>query len=446
MLKRIPNRFFWDWDHSTTWVLNVPGSQNSGVANGYAKEPEIFEEDFRRMTDWCAAHKMQAAGVVGLLRDRHGGVEAARRVCGYAREKGVRIYLITGLYAYGGIYHEGEDAHSLENFLRKNPHCRARNADGSVFTVPYKGRWGTKVDAQGCPSQKEMRDFVVESMDWVFRTIPELGGVQMESCDSGLCQCPACRERRGDKYLEPWVSIADMAGIYPAAVEAVYRNNPDALVICETYHHFLDPECGYMSDPTCENAKALLNMPKSVTWQWKCDKQLRDGSWTENDSLPESMRGFHHVMRSHCGTQWWGTRDALDLERIRRQCRLSAAAGIDGVSMFGESSPFNTGAEMNYLALEYFADDPTASTEAFQKDVMAPLLGGENAAALYTELSRRCERGERLTAGAEEICRLLPKLDTSDARRRWLWLANRLNSFAWESEKSGAAASDAFHG
>ena len=91
MTKGIPNRIFWTWDHSTNWCTNTPGAQNCGVSNEYYKNPEIFVKDYCRAVDWCAANGFNSIGIVGLLRDRHGGVEAARKVCEYGREKGVPI-------------------------------------------------------------------------------------------------------------------------------------------------------------------------------------------------------------------------------------------------------------------------------------------------------------------------------------------------------------------
>lgn len=42
---KIPYRFFWTWDHSTNWMLNVPGSQTAGIGNGYNKLARDFEND-----------------------------------------------------------------------------------------------------------------------------------------------------------------------------------------------------------------------------------------------------------------------------------------------------------------------------------------------------------------------------------------------------------------
>ena len=100
---RIPVRMFWSWDQSTNWCENVDGSQTTGVGNAYTKNQpcRFFMRDYKRVVDWCAAHDMQAVGIAGLLRDRHGGIDAVRRLCAYANSKDVKIYIIGGLFAYG---------------------------------------------------------------------------------------------------------------------------------------------------------------------------------------------------------------------------------------------------------------------------------------------------------------------------------------------------------
>ena len=97
MKDYIPHRFFWSWDHSTNWCLHTLGAQNCGVANAYAKPSESFFEDYKRVVDFCSEHKIGAVGIAGLLRDKHGGAEGARRLCDYANGKGVKIYLFAPL-------------------------------------------------------------------------------------------------------------------------------------------------------------------------------------------------------------------------------------------------------------------------------------------------------------------------------------------------------------
>ena len=273
-MKPIKNKFFWSWDHSTNWSLHTLGAQNCGVANEYLKPSKSFFEDYRRVVDFSAEHGIGAVGIVGLLRDKHGGVDSARRLAAYAMERGVKIYVIAGLYAYGGIYYEGEHKYSMNKFFEKNPDTVGVSQDGEPLYVQFKGKYGHRLEAQGCPSNPILNEYVLESLDWLFREIPELGGIQMESGDSGVCQCPRCKARRG--INDSQISVADMAGIYPAATDVIMSRSKDALVICETYHHFLDEACKFF-DSKEENAdlKRLLNMPKSVFWQWKCDARLR---------------------------------------------------------------------------------------------------------------------------------------------------------------------------
>ena len=435
----IKNRFFWSWDHSTNWIENVPGAQICGVGNEYVKEPHIFELDYKRAIDFAAEHSMTGVGVVGMLRDRHGGVDAARRICSYAREKGTLIYIIAGLFAYGGIYYEGDHKYSLNRFFEKNPETIAVDRNGERVMKCYQGRGGSKKEYNGCASNPLLHEFVLESMDWLFREIPELGGIQMESGDVGVCDCPACRARRGADRADEPISIADMAAIYPDCVDTVLSRSPDALVICETYHHFLDSVCDAFAAKTPDrHLSRLLSMPKSVFFQWKCDRRLRDGGWKSEDRMIENLRPFRHIMRSHTGTQWWGGRNTLGIELIRRQCALSAAAGLDAVSMFGETSTYHTNAEFNYLALEYFANDPQKSVSDFAYDVMAPRLGGYENAQKYGRYAGLYRDHEKIPAAIADIAAISAKQTEYDVIRRWQYLAGFLNSYYYELRAGGS--------
>ena len=302
------------------------------------------------------------------------------------------------------------------------------------MTVKYKGRYGVRDELQGCASNPYLHEFVLESLDWVFREIPELGGIQMESTDNGVCYCPACLKRRGVASLEEPISLADMASIYPDASETIRRVNPNALIICETYHHFLDSECSIFADknPTGD-LKKLLSMPETTFWQWKCDKMLKDGDWHEGDGMIENMKRFRHIVRAHFGTQWWGGRNTFAVDNIRRQCHLSHSAGLDSVSMFGETSVYHSNAEFNYLALEYFADHPNNTNDDFISDIMADRLGGKSKAEFYFESANVFRSDYRKIPGVvSDIARITTELTDYNAIRRWQYLAHFLNSYYFE--------------
>ncbi|MBP5640022.1 MAG: hypothetical protein J6X55_11125 [Victivallales bacterium] len=435
MDKRLNYKIFWSWDHSTNWVLNQTGAQNCGVANPYTKPSETFVRDYKRVVDWCKAHGMDAVGIVGLLRDRHGGVDAVRKLCTYANERGVRIYMIAGLYAYGGIYYEGTSKWSLDNFLRDNPDCMGQDADGKPLWMEHKSPIGVKTEPQGCPSNPKLNQFVLDSLEWVFHEIPELGGIQMESGDYGTCKCPRCQERRAQRDANELMSVVDMLNIYPQAANAVWSQSPDAWVICETYHHFLDKACKmfYDSEPSAD-LQNLLAMPEKTFFQWWCDARLDSGQWSSQDHLPASLTKFRHIMRAHSGTQWLSGRHRLCIDRIRRQCKLSYESGLQGVSMFGESSPFNANDEFNYLAFQYFADAPFATVDNFVTDVMTPLLGSKEYADLYLNLWKYPYHPNSIPAQVTKIGKIIGEFAGKDyeVMRRWQWLATFLNSFYWE--------------
>ena len=428
-------RFFWTWDHSTNWCLNQRGTQNTGVANYYTKESKLFVKDYKRAIDWCAAHKMSAMGCVGMLRDIHGGIDAAREICAYAREHDVRMYLIAGLFSYGGVYYEGNSQWSLDQFLKTHPDCIGRDKDGNQLIMHRINRWGNKPLITGCPSSPELNQYVLDSLDWLFKTIPELGGIQMESGDVGTCQCERCQARRkagGMSEGDSEMSFNDMARIYAKCAKVIWNRSPDAWVICESYRHFLDPECQFfLSENPTPELKELLELPEQTFWQWKCDRRLKSGAWTGEPML-EPLRKFRHIMRAHSGTQWWGGRHTLAVDEIRRQCLLSHKSGLQGVSIFGEGSVFHTNVEFNYLALEYFADHPENTLENFAEDVMASRLGGKLQAEKYLEFGVLNRDPAKIPAAVEEIARILHGVTDYEILRRWNYLASFLNTFYWE--------------
>jgi len=427
-------RLFWNWDHSTNWCLNTIGRQNCGVANPYTKNPEEFLHDYTRMIDFCSENRIDAVGVVGLLRDRHGGMESARKICAYGRKHGVRVYLIAGLYSYGGLYYEGDSPLSLEKFLAENPDCMAQTQDHQPKYLQYCWPHGVKREPTACPSQPRVREYILDSLSRLFSELPELGGIQMEAGDSGLCGCEQCRARRsrsGGADNCSSLSLSDMADIYPDAARVIRNVSKDAWIICENYVHFLNNPA--YCDPDSPAMRKLLSMPDDVFWQWS-DRRLKPGMWKESDRLPDHLRRFRHIMRCHHGTQWDGGRHTLVIDKIREQCRLSQLSGMDSVSLFGECSPFHANTEFNYLALSYFGDAPQAPLQSFMEDIMKPRLGGSlQLAADYTAWAGLTADPAKIPAAVDSITALLPKLSRDhEAVRRWIWLASFLNTYYFE--------------
>ena len=163
---------------------------------------------------------------------------------------------------------------------------------------------------------------------------------------------------------------------------------------------------------------------------------LRDGTWHEGDQMIENMKRFRHVVRAHSGTQWWGGRNVFAVDNIRRQCMLTHSSGLDSVSMFGETSPYHSNIEFNYLALEYFADNPKNTNADFIRDVMAQRLGGVSNAEIYFEYASLFRTDyKRIPKAVADIAKITSSLTDYSHLRRFQYLAHFLNCYYWELER-----------
>ena len=450
----IKTRMFWTWDNSTEWALNRPGAQTIGACNQYGRTKEAFLEDYTALLRWCGCHNIDAVVVWGLLRDCHGGMEAAKRLCDVAAKEKVRLLCGVGLNAYGGVYYEGNSPYSLERHLQAHPELYALYADGDKMIIDVYGNKvsfnnsgmpGPRGHYHACPSRRENQDFIAESLTWLFKNL-ELGGVQIETGDTGVCLCKQCRDRR--KHPVSTFSWEDMALMYPLATAAIRSVAPDAWIVCETYSHpqpCAEPNNeapGFGGGKPAWADAALAEFPRGrgIFVQWVCDQFVRGGptgpAWTTEGRV--SSTAHHNVMRAHFGTYWdWGWfRGELAIEWIAKMVQQSMTAGFDGISLFGEVSPFYAGAELNYLALADFgsAGNPKADLDAFEQRVASPLLGGVDNVRDFVRFARLLDvrlRDDRkkIPAALTSIYGRLASL-SPDAARRWCWLANQLASFA----------------
>jgi hypothetical protein len=150
-----------------------------------------------------------------------------------------------------------------------------------------------------------------------------------------------------------------------------------------------------------------------------------------------------NIMRSHFGTYWAGhLRGELSIDWIADMIKRSSASGFGAISLFGEVSPFDTGAELNYLALENYesAANPNSDLELFLNKVAAPLLGGPKSAHDFLRYARLLDARSNGNAGnggarpgtvpAEILREIYARCGSSpaDVARRWVWLASYLAS------------------
>ncbi|HQK95234.1 MAG TPA: twin-arginine translocation signal domain-containing protein [Armatimonadota bacterium] len=436
----IRSRFLWTWDHCTTWALNRAGGHDMGASNDYGRTTESFIADYSSALRWCGKHGIEGIVVWGLLRDRHGGLESVKRLCEVAKESGTKLLAGVGLNAYGGVYYEGNSPWSLEQHLKANPELYGIDAKGERMIFDF-GFAGQKLCHHACPSRPENQEYAAESLRWLMETT-DIDGVQMEAGDTGVCQCPTCKARR--RHPVSGFSWEDMALIYAKATEAIRSVRPEATVIVETYSHpqpHENPEeaPGFGGGAPEWAGECLAQFPEGVFVQWVCDQYIaptRAREWTDAGRPPAGPR--RHIMRAHMGTYWHRYRDELAIDWIAEMAGRSATHGFDALSIFGESSPFHAGSELNYLALADYGSDsnPACELSSFLDRVAAPLLGGPERARRFLEIARLIDHREQIPEALADGRRIAADLSGRPAQR-WTWLCNYLASFIYPEPPLG---------
>jgi hypothetical protein len=361
-------------------------------------------------------HRINGVTVYGFLRDNHGGVEAAQELCRYAKERGVRILPGVGINAYGGIYWEGNHRYNLTNWLRQHPELKAEFDKPVAFHIPdFPKLWfpETHYTDAACPSKPENARYHEEAIQWLAETF-EIGGINFETGDYGVCNCAQCASRR--KADETW-SHRDMAMLYPRLFQSARQGRDDLWLVSEAYwDNLLDLEA----------LAPLAELPEDAIYQFCINRsywpQVKAGLTREHVSrLPRP----NNIVRTHMGTQWNHERYALVARRFADMMQLMNTTGMQGATIFGEVSAFSVVNEINYLAFARFGYDGSLSWDGFVADDLGPLLGGADFAGRYLNLLDTPQENEALRNAIGEAVQLAAG-QTGDPLRRWVWLQNRL--------------------
>jgi hypothetical protein len=411
----LPHRLFWTWDHSTNWHTEQTGQQEIGAMNYYSKPADGFLNDYTRLIDYASLHRISGVTIYGFLRDNHGGVEAAKEVCRYGKERGVRVIPGVGINAYGGIYWEGNHRYNLSTWLADHPELRAQFDNPPAFHIPeIPDLWfpTTSYTDASCPCKPETLAYHKEAIQWLVETF-EIGGINFETGDYGTCSRPECTLKRAPG--KSW-SLEDQRVVYPALFEAARKLDPDVWIVSEVYwdnildRDLLSPLEALPDDAIyqyCFNRSYLAKLERSLTAEY-----VR--------RLPRTT----NILRTHMGSQWNKERYELVADRFARTADIAKISGMRGMTIFGEVSPTSTVNEINYLAFSGFAYERELTWEQFVTRELSPRLGGDEAAGRFLELAAKRENIlKRDVQEAESTAKEL----AGEAHRRWIWLEERLN-------------------
>lgn len=430
-------RTFWTWDHSTNWELSQIGQQEIGVFNPYQKPPSGFLADYKRLVDYCSANRISAIVIYGFLRNSHGGIEAAQELCRYGRERGVRIIPGIAIGAYGGVYWEGNHRYNLSTWLKENPQHKAQFSRDIGFQLadldfplnfPHSDYTVT-----ACPSAPEVMDWMEEAVAWLAETF-DIGGINIESGDYGVCDCPRCKARRANdaeaarrakEYGDSW-SHSDMAANFPRLYRAAKAVKPDLWIYCEM-------QWDNLLEPVAASAQAAL--PQGGIYQHTVNRSY----WKRlREALPagyvETLPTQPNVLRCQFACQWNGDarteRYALNARDFADMNRQGYRMGMRGLTVWGEPSDYNGTTEISYLAFARFGWNPELTWGEFIARDVAPLFGGAEPAQRFIAIAEEIDAEARLSSQRlEELMGEAVSALSKAAlgpRRRWLSLANRI--------------------
>lgn len=412
----LPYRLLWTWDHSTNWYLEQVGIQEVGALNYFSKPSGGFLEDYRRLVDFMSLNRISGVNIYGFLRDNHGGIEAAKELCRYAAERGVRILPGVGINAYGGIYWEGDHRYNLTTWLQKHPELRAVFNKPVAFHIPDMPElWfpESRYTDTACPSKPENASYHEEAIQWLAETF-QIGGINFETGDYGTCNCSECSARRTED--ETW-SLKDMALLYPRLFEAARRGRSDLWLVSEAYwDNILNLDLLAPLEELPEDAIYQFCINRSY-WQ-KVKKSL---TREHVSHLPRPR----NVLRTHMGTQWNNERYELVARRFADMMQLVYSTGMQGATIFGEVSSFSVVNEINYLAFARFGYEADLTWGKFVAKDLGPMLGGTETAEHYLKLLA-VSNNRQMLASATEEAREEANAQKGESFRRWIWLQNRL--------------------
>ena len=412
-VPRFRYRWFWTWDNRMDW--GGPGKAVVRMGGGaYEKPAEAFLIDYKRCVDYMADHKFNGLIIWGLLRDGHGGVEAARELCRYAARRGVRILPGVGTSGYAGYYYEGNHPFNADAWLKQHPELSSTDERGKPRVAP-------------CPSKKANQDWLDRGAEWLFDAL-EIGGVNLEMGDFFVCHCDDCRRARAAIDSDEPDYYKDMAVSHMVTLETMRRLAPEAWLSYATY-------TGYTAEMVEKPPKFLAMIPDDAICQWTLTGMAR--RW------PEDVRPMarHNIGYLHWCNRSTHTEDDFYLERVRAICRQAAGAGFEGLDTYGELSDAFPNADLFYLAWEAFLWDPEMTIERFVDERLGRLYGGREAARALPQIISLVRTGKE--RASPENCREARRLAESarqvaspDGHERW----DRLVAYLERHERAALAA------
>ncbi len=323
----------WCWDARMTWDDEPSGAAVPvAVANQafpYRKRPEAFNSGFRRLIDYCAQTGIRGVIIWGFLRESHGGVEDAQRLCAYAADHGVEIIPGVGLCSYGGFFFEGDHPFNLQTYLRRHPEKATMAHDAGLGKII-----GPVLD----PSDPDNHRWWRDGVEWMLDTF-RIGGINFEMGDHLIHPSPRACAMRESLGLTCQENIQDMVVATRDLMRHALDLKPAGRFINSTYL----PYARIADFPVLGHAAAL---PPEAIWMYTMGGEVSAAGFpgTSLGGTPHRKGAYLHWGRAGSNQMCTDYRDAL-------QNAIAGLATLDFefVSLYGETAPsVFQGADRNY--------------------------------------------------------------------------------------------------
>jgi hypothetical protein len=318
-------KIWWTWDIRMRW------------APGFSFTAKSYEDNYRALIDVAPKYGVEGVVIWGFLRDTHGGIDSALRICEYARNKGIAIIPGVGIDHYGGVYYDGESPYSLDYYLKKHPEAQAIDMDGNPFTFKWPATDHSS-RAIACPSNVQTIDYYKESVEWLIKTF-DLEGIQIEQGDNGLCYCKHCQRNRGVLLQNGKTDFTMAVKRMVPVIEHALSVNQQLTVISETYSGITAAEIAPLE-------KALSLFPSQVYISWQVYLGSEGIFKIDKDSRSKWPHGCLAVRTNNDAALG----EFNDSDNIRKIVQLGKNAGLDMTYLYGEYPDRWPDTRINYEA------------------------------------------------------------------------------------------------
>ncbi len=330
---------------------------------------------------------------------------------------------------------KGTSPYNLATWLRANPQHAATLEKGVGFQIadlafPLSFP-RSDYTLSACPSAPETMAWMEEGVAWLAETF-DIGGINIEAGDYGVCGCDRCVARRAneaeaarrvDDFGDSW-SHTDMADNFPRLYRTAKAIKPDLWLYSEI-------QWDNLLDPVAHDAQRRL--PRGGIYQHTTNRSYWSRIKAElTREYVESLPTQPNVLRCQFACQWNGDerseRYALNARVFGDMARLCADKGMQGLTVWGEPSPYHATVELSYLAFARFAWDPSLTWERFVHEVAGPLLGGADAADEFIGIAEELDANQVLPLERLRSLQAAAMAHRADdeAGRRWLSLEDQV--------------------